>query len=93
MVAVSQVFLCSGDILPKGSPGSRVKGGVERMGLLAWRHVASDFLDDQCADGKIGVGLDVVQSSDLGTVELVGGGFECAVGSFDGCPLGVEFFP
>ena len=93
LVVVSQVFLWSGNILPRGSLGSRVKGGVERMGLLPWRHVATDFLDDQCTDGKIRVGLDVVQSSDLGTVELVGGGFEGAVGSFDSGSSGIEVFP
>ena len=76
-----------------GSLGSHVKDYVERMGLLPWRHVASDFFDDECGDGQIGVGLDVVQSWDLGTVELVGGGFEHTVGSFDSGPLGIEVFP
>ena len=55
--------------------------------------MASDFLDDQGRDGQIGVGLDVVQSSHSGTVELMSGGFEHTVGAFDRGTLSVEHFP
>ena len=70
-----------------------VQVGVQRIGQLPRRHVASDVLDDQSGDGQIGVGLDVVQSSDSRPVELVGGGFEHAVGTFDRGTLSEELFP
>ncbi len=55
--------------------------------------VASDFLDEEGTDGQIGVGLDIAHSSHSGPVELVSGGFEPTVGSFDCGSVGIEVCP
>lgn len=79
--------------VPRDALRFRVQVGVQRMVQLPGRYVASDFLDDQRADGQIGVRLKVVQSTHSRPIELVGGGFEPTVGSLDSDPLGIEVFP